>query len=433
MEVFMNEDKDQRVLPQYPETVYSGEQPLTVDVMIARCHRWAKFLHAIEVWREPKANARYRLLAKANIGTDEFPTTAGSYALRSLIVPDAFCVQRIKAAGCDIFGKTTMSELANFVTTGKPNSGYSHLGGFPVNPWHPDWLPGGSSAGSAVAVAAGLCDAALGTETRGSLMDPAFANGVYGFKPTRGLISRTGIVPISRHFDTPGVLARDLMTAVDVASLMRGEDPEDPATWVSDQVDLTPTVPDHPIRLGVLTVNGRSTMPEARQRLADFVSDEVTLVDIEVPDLDFDYKRITSLDIQADMDAFLSRFATGDTPKSFDELLAVYRAHPETHPYGMDRLEDAVAFRPMTPSEVDDLAQIQTNAANAWIRKTMKEGQVDAMCTLTFVDWWAISGAPSLAIPMGPDADGRPMSVMLGGTLGADGRLVGIAQAMMRD
>lgn len=138
----MSAENNKRVTTQYPEAVYSGEGSLTAEVMSARCHRWAQPLHAVEVWREPKAHARYRLLAKANIGTDEFPTTAGSYALRSLMMPDAFCVKRLKAAGCDLFGKATMSELANFVTTGKPNSGYSHLGGFPVNPWDAHWLPG---------------------------------------------------------------------------------------------------------------------------------------------------------------------------------------------------------------------------------------------------------------------------------------------------
>ena len=418
---------------ELPEAIYQVDKPLTVEVMTARCHQWSKALRAVEVWREPNVNARYRLLAKANIGTSEFATTAGSLALRALTVPDAFCIERLKDAGCDIFGKTTMSELANFVTTSQPNTGYSHLGGFPVNPWHADWLPGGSCTGSAIAVAVGLCDAALGTETRGSLMDPAFANGVWAFKPTRGLISRSGIVPISRHFDTPGVLARDLETAVEVVNLMRGFDPEDSATWVSEQIDLTPTVPDQPLRVGLLTVEGQAATPEARQLLTDCVSPDVTLVEIVVPQVDFDYKRITSLDIQTDMDRFLRRYASGETPQSFDELFNFYRSHPETHPFGMDRLEDAVRFAPMAREAVDDWAQLQINAANALIRKTMKTHKVDALCALNFVDWWAIGGAPSIAIPMGPNAEGRPTGLMLGGTHGADGRLVGIAKAMMRE
>ena len=180
-----------------------------------------------------------------------------------------------------------MTELANFVTTARPNSGYSQLGGFPVNPWG-DCLPGGSSAGSAVAVAAGLCDAALGTETKGSLMVPSLANGVWAYKPTRGLISRSGIVPISRHFDTPGVLARDLTTAVSVAAAMRGEDPEDDATLVSDAIDLEEKTLDRPVRLGLIAVAGQPIPPERRALLEARCPADVTLVDLTVPAVDFD-------------------------------------------------------------------------------------------------------------------------------------------------
>lgn len=180
---------------------------LTPDVMNERLNRYAKELHAVEVWRKPAEDARYRILAKANIGTSEFPTDAGAEALRNLMLPDAPCVNLLRKVGCDVFGKTAMTELAGFLTTQNSHLGYSHMGGFPKNP-HGDFAPRGSSSGSAVAVAAGLCDAALGTETRGSLMLPGIANGVVSYKPTRGLISRTRIVPISHHFDAPGVIAR---------------------------------------------------------------------------------------------------------------------------------------------------------------------------------------------------------------------------------
>lgn len=192
-------------------------------------------------------------------------------------------------------------------------------------------------------------------------------------------------------------------------------------------------VPDHPLRVGLITVEGKEPTSAARQLLTDCVSPDVMLVEIVVPQVDFDYKRITSLDIQTDMDRFLRRYASGETPQSFDELINFYRSHPETHPFGMDRLEDAVRFAPMAPEAVDDWAQLQINAANALIRKTMKTHKVDALCALNFVDWWAIGGAPSIAIPMGLNAEGRPTGLMLGGTHGADGRLVGIAKAMMRE
>ena len=207
---------------------------LTPEIMNDRLLRHASELNAVEVWRRPAEDARHRILAKANIGTSEFPTDAGSKALRNLMLPDAPCVSLLRKAGCDLFGKTSMTELAGFLTTRNSHLGYSHMGGFPKNP-HGDFPPRGSSSGSAVAVAAGLCDAALGTETRGSLMLPGIACGVVAYKPTRGLISRTRIVPISHHFDAPGVMARSVDVAASVAGLMMAEDPEDPATLTVDR------------------------------------------------------------------------------------------------------------------------------------------------------------------------------------------------------
>ena len=113
---------------------------LTPDVMNERLNRYAKELHAVEVWRKPAEDARYRILAKANIGTSEFPTDAGAEALRNLMLPDAPCVNLLRKVGCDVFGKTAMTELAGFLTTQNSHLGYSHMGGFPKNP-HGDFAP----------------------------------------------------------------------------------------------------------------------------------------------------------------------------------------------------------------------------------------------------------------------------------------------------
>lgn len=277
---------------------------LTPDVMNERLNRYAKELHAVEVWRKPAEDARYRILAKANIGTSEFPTDAGAEALRNLMLPDAPCVNLLRKVGCDVFGKTAMTELAGFLTTQNSHLGYSHMGGFPKNP-HGDFAPRGSSSGSAVAVAAGLCDAALGTETRGSLMLPGIANGVVSYKPTRGLISRTRIVSISHHFDAPGVIARSVDAAATVAQLMMGEDPEDPETLRVGRL------------MGVVSEAGKSVTEGRRLRLAVLGGEEAVafllkwlheaadLIPAPLDEPDFNYKLITSLDIRNDMDDLL--------------------------------------------------------------------------------------------------------------------------------
>jgi amidase len=147
-------------------------------------------------------------------------TSAGSLALADSYAPgDAFLVKRLRGEGAVILGKTNMTELANFMARNMPD-GYSSRGGQVLNPYGPGKLrPGGSSSGSAAAVAANLCTVAVGTETSGSILDPACCNSVVGIKPTLGLISRTGIVPITYSQDTAGPIAR---TVEDAAILFWG-------------------------------------------------------------------------------------------------------------------------------------------------------------------------------------------------------------------
>ena len=164
------------------------------------------------------------VLLKDNVDALPMATTAGSVALASSIPPDdAFIASRLRGAGAVVFGKATLTEFANFMTTGMP-AGYSSLGGHGVNPYdprrNPDGSamasPGGSSSGSGIATAANLVNVAIGTETSGSILSPASRNGVVGIKPTLGLVSRDGIVPITADQDTAGPLARTVADAATV-------------------------------------------------------------------------------------------------------------------------------------------------------------------------------------------------------------------------
>ena len=172
------------------------------------------------------------VLLKDNINTgDNMHTSAGSLALADNFAPeDAFLVSRLREAGAVILGKACMTEWANFMTTGMP-AGYSSRGGQVRNPYGPGRIqPGGSSSGSAVAVAANLCAVSVGTETSGSILHPAYFNGIVGIKPTVGLISRSGIVPITYTQDTPGPMARTVEDAAILLGAMAGVDPLDAAT-----------------------------------------------------------------------------------------------------------------------------------------------------------------------------------------------------------
>jgi amidase len=171
---------------------------------------------------------------KDNIDTgDRMLTTAGSLALAGSPAPrDAFLVERLRAAGAVLLGKTNLSEWAN-IRSSRSTSGWSARGGQTRNPYHLDRNPSGSSSGSGVAVAANLCAAAVGTETDGSIVSPASINGIVGIKPTLGLISRSGVIPIAHSQDTAGPMARCVADAAALLSAMTGVDPRDTTTSLS--------------------------------------------------------------------------------------------------------------------------------------------------------------------------------------------------------
>ncbi len=165
-------------------------------------------------------------------------TTAGSLALEgSTASKDAFLVQRLRTAGAVILGKANLSEWANFRSTHSV-SGWSARGGQTRNPYALDRNPCGSSSGSAVAVAANLCALAVGTETDGSITCPSAVNGIVGIKPTLGLVSRNGVVPIAHSQDTPGPMARTVRNATLLLNVIAGADPADPSTMNHSAFEL---------------------------------------------------------------------------------------------------------------------------------------------------------------------------------------------------
>ncbi len=171
------------------------------------------------------------VVLKANIDTaDRMKTSAGSLALADHVPPaDAFLVTRLREAGAVILGKANLSEWANFRST-RSSSGWSSVGGQTRNPYDPTRNPCGSSSGSGVAVAANLTAVAVGTETDGSVVCPSGINSIVGIKPTLGLVSRSGIVPIAHSQDTAGPMARSVRDAALLLGAMAGVDPDDPAT-----------------------------------------------------------------------------------------------------------------------------------------------------------------------------------------------------------
>src|SRR3989440_2451691 len=174
------------------------------------------------------------VLVKDNVATrDRMQSTAGSLALVGVVPPrDAFLVERLRAAGAVLLGKANLSEWANFRST-HSSSGWSGRRGQCRNPYALDRTPSGSSSGSGVAVSANLCAVAIGTETDGSIVSPSTCCGIVGIKPTLGLVSRTGVIPIAHNQDTAGPMARTVADAAMLLGALTGVDPRDEATAAS--------------------------------------------------------------------------------------------------------------------------------------------------------------------------------------------------------
>lgn len=423
--------------PEILCAVFPLGKPLDKEVLQERLTVYGPVFGALRTYQSLEATRSRHILVKDNIAVDGFPTTAGSLALSHLILPESPAATRLKAAGFDLFGKTNMTEFAGFVTTGRPSEGYSHLGGFGKNP-HGNFLCGGSSSGSAIAVAAGLCDAALGTETRGSVMEPALNCGVWGFKPSVGLISRRGVIPISPVFDTVGVLSRDVGMLSDLLTALQGEDEHDAATALSSSVHLDEgkDIQARTLRIGVVRVTGTETLDAEVQEILKvafrkFIQAGVRLTDVSAENPPQEYKLITSVDFARGIDWLLKEYATQDVPADFASLCALYCKTPSMRPFGMDRMFLAQKLSSeVSEKDYQEAVKRTVTSNRTAIDALLSEYRVDALLFPGRLDWWALAGAPSLAVPIGVKKSGQSVGVMLGAGYGQDGILLGIARVL---
>lgn len=423
--------------PEILCAVFPLGKPLDKEVLQERLTVYGPVFGALRTYQSLDATRSRHILVKDNIAVDGFPTTAGSLALSHLILPESPAATRLKAAGFDLFGKTNMTEFAGFVTTGRPSEGYSHLGGFGKNP-HGNFLCGGSSSGSAIAVAAGLCDAALGTETRGSVMEPALNCGVWGFKPSVGLISRRGVIPISPVFDTVGVLSRDVGMLSDLLTALQGEDEHDAATALSSSVHLDEgkDIQARTLCIGVVRVTGTETLDAEVQEILKvafrkFMQAGVRLTDVSAENPPQEYKLITSVDFARGIDWLLKEYATQDVLADFASLCALYCKTPSMRPFGMDRMFLAQKISSeVSEKDYQEAVKRTVTSNRTAIDALLSEYRVDALLFPGRLDWWALAGAPSLAVPIGVKKSGQSVGVMLGAGYGQDGILLGIARVL---
>jgi len=403
------------------------------------------------------------VLIKDNIDTsDRMATTAGSLALTGSRPPeDAFIVKQLRRAGAVILGKTNLSEWAN-IRSSHSTSGWSGRGGLTKNPYVLDRNTSGSSSGSAAAVTANLCTVAVGTETDGSIVSPSSVNGIVGIKPTVGLLSRTGIIPISHSQDTPGPMARTVRDAAILLGAMTGVDTEDKATGESggkSQADYTHFLDAGGLkgaRIGVVrkyfgfldkvdaVINPALEVLKARGAIL------VDPADIEtIGKFDDTENTVLLYELKADLNAYLARRGA-DTPVHTLKEIIDYneRNRIREMPYfGQEMFLKAEAKGPLSEKEyIDALEADRRLSRKEGIDAVMDKFKLDALVAPTDGPAWvtdlvlgdhfvggsstaaAVAGYPSVTVPAG-FVFGLPVGISFFGRAWSEGTLIRIAYA----
>jgi amidase len=407
------------------------------------------------------------VLIKDNIATaDRMMTTAGSHALEQARPPkDAFIVERLREAGAVILGKTNLSEWANFRST-HSSSGWSGRGGQARNPYALDRSPSGSSSGSGAAAAASLCAGAVGSETDGSIVSPSSNQSLVGIKPTLGLLSRTGIVPIAHSQDTAGPMARTVADAAALLGAMAGADPADPATKdaaAKGRRDYSTFLDTNGLagaRIGIVR-NRLFGYSAAADRLADAaIADMKTrgavIVDpANIPTLGkFDDSEFDVLlyEFKADLNKYLAWLGPAAPVHSLKDVIAYNNAHHDQEmPYfAQEIMVQAEKKGPLTSAKyVAELAQDLRMSRALGIDAVMTKYTLDALVAPTGGPAWltdlvngdggtgsapgpstvaAVAGYPHITVPAG-SFRGLPIGISFFGRAWSEPTLIKLAYA----
>ena len=406
------------------------------------------------------------VLIKDNIATgDTMRTSAGSLALAEALAPrDAFIVARLRDAGAVLLGKTNLSEWANFRST-RSTSGWSARGGQTKNPYALDRNPSGSSSGTGAAIAASLAAIGVGTETDGSIVSPSNVNGLVGMKPTRGLVSRTGIVPIAHSQDTAGPMARSVADLAALLTVLAAPDPSDAVTTTSArrQADYTQALDPNGLRgarIGIVRnrLFGSHAATDALANAAIEVlrTQGATIVDpANIPTLgQFDDREFEVLlyEFKADIPTFFEWWGPGAPLHTLADLIAYNTAHAATElPYfGQELLLQANAKGPLTDAAYTQaLAKNRRLAATEGIDAVMTEHRLDALVAPTGGPAWlidlvngdsgtatipspstvtSVAGYPHITVPMG-FGHGLPVGISFFGRAWSEATLIRLAYA----
>ncbi len=356
------------------------------------------------------------VLLKDNINTDNMPTTAGAIALaENQPSEDAFIVERLKDHKALILGKVNLSEWAYYFCSGCP-LGYSAVGGQTLNPYgRKEFETGGSSSGSGVAVAANYAVAAVGTETAGSILSPASKNSVVGLKPTVGLLSRSGIVPISSTLDTPGPMTKSVIDNAIFLNAMTGKDTLD-ATSVEAGKNYVRGLEKATLegkRIGVMKPLMQDSLYNAAVEQLKAQGAEV--VEFEPAQVPLDgFTTLLDADMKKDLPTYIQTGAGKNIQlKNVEDVIAFNIEDSMTRaPYGQ-QLFEGIAADTTSPEELEKLsAQLQENGRK-FFDVPMHKHNLDAVLSVNnyHAAYAAVAKYPALTVPMGYEATGEPKNV----------------------
>lgn len=354
------------------------------------------------------------ILVKDNTNVKGMPTTAGTHLLRNNTAADAFIITQIKDKGAIVLGKTNLSEWANFLFLTGPN-GYSAVGGQTLNPYgRKIFDTGGSSSGSGAAVAANYAAAAVGTETSGSILSPSWQNSIIGLKPTTGLLSRTGIIPISSTLDTPGPMTKNVIDSGILLSAMSGEDNNDPATKNNPKnikyLDDLKSGTLQGLRFGAIkNFLGDSIY---KQSINTIIKLGGIVVEYDPEPMNFDgFGTILSADMKVDLPNYLNKYASDElTIRSIADIIAYNKNDSILKiPYGQGRFEQMLAENTTEAELLQIKAKIKKEGVN-FFEKPMVKYQLDAILSINNnnAGHAAAANYPCLTIPMGYKTTGEP-------------------------
>ncbi len=360
------------------------------------------------------------VLLKDNVGTDGMNTTAGAIALKDNTVDDAFIVDRLKENGALILGKVNLSEWAYFLCDGCP-VGYSALWGQTLNPYGRKLFEsGGSSSGSGTSVAANYAIAAVGTETSGSILSPSSQNSVVGLKPTIGLLSRTGIVPISSTLDTPGPMTKNVIDNAILLDAMMGYDKLDDSSvltgWEDEWYKAEEVSSIKGKRLGAF----KSLMEQDsiyRTTIEKLKMEGAIIVEFEPPQVEMDgFLSLLNMDMKNDLPVYIQNHVKDTETTTIKDVADVVSFNKKDStlrvPYGQARLDGILADTTSAEGLKEIKIKLQQNGRK-FFNMAMDEHKLDAILSINnyHAGFAAVAKYPALTVPMGYKTSGEPISL----------------------